>query len=297
MISGEVPGHLVVGARTGFLTTLKSTPMDWQRVATEVTMGAKSMDLVDLGAAPMPVENLGKLVNQSFVEKVLTIKPKNWEITVPISYNAIQDDQTGTLERKVKSAGNNFVKHINKQVFKALNNGDVAGNVGYDGATFFNDSHVDEGADYTTAQDNKYDLALSLDNFDTVVTAAAVFKDDRGEAVGYNHNLLIVPPALRYTGAQITGNAEAYDTASREKNPYAGKANLLVTPEFDSTAWVVIDDSEPIKPIIVGMRQSPYLQHYWFDPNQPDGGAYFFKFYARYVIAYGDWRLAIMGKS
>lgn len=297
MISGEVPGHLTVAARTGFLAAFRKPDLAWRRVAMEVSLGAKSMDLVDLGAAPMPVENLGRLIKQGFIEKILTIKPRNWELTVGVSYNAIKDDQTGTLERKVKTAGNNFAKHVNKLVFKALNNGDVAGNVGYDGLTFFNDSHVDEGADYTTAQDNKYDLALSLDNFDTVVTAAAVFKDDRGEAVGYNHNLLVVPPALRYTGAQITGNAEAYDTASREKNPYAGAVNLLVTPEFDSTAWTVIDESEPIKPIIVGMREAANLQSAWFDPNEPDGGMYFFKFYARYVVAYGDWRLAIMGKS
>lgn len=298
MISGNVPSHLLVGARTGFLTAITTQNPQWSRVAQMFNMSAKSVDLVDIGDAPMPVESLGSVEVQNFIEKTLTLKPRNWDITVSISHNAIQDDQTATLERKVRSAGLNFNKHMNKLVFQALNGGDGSTyGLCYDGQYFFDNDHSDKGADYQTAQDNLYALALSLDNFETVRVAAANFLDDRGEIKGYNHNLLIVPPALERTAAQICVNGEAYDTGNREMNPYAGVINFIVNPYLDSTAWVLAAESEGLKPILVAMREAPNLQSAWFDPKGPDGGMYYFKFYARYNVAYTDWRLAAMGNT
>ena len=298
MISGNVPQHLVVAARTGFLTAIKSTPMPWQRVAMQLNMGAKSVDLVDLGAAPMPVENLGPTTAQDFIEKTLTVTPKNWEITTWISHNAIQDDQTGTLEQRVRAAGANFQKHINNRVFAALNAGDgTTYGVCYDGSDFFDNDHVDKGAAYTTSQDNENALALSLDNFETVLVASQNFLDDQGEYTGYNYDLLVVPPALERTAAQITGNNEAYDTGNREINPYSGRMSYIVSPQLTAAAWVLVASSEPIKPMIVSMREQPNLQSAWFDPQATDGGRFYFKFYARYNVHYGDWRLANMGNT
>jgi phage major head subunit gpT-like protein len=268
MISGNVPTHLVVGARTGFLNAIKTVQMPWQRVANQLIMNAKSIDLVDLGAAPMPVENKGKPQYQDFIEKNLTVKPRDWELSVWISYNAVQDDQTGTLEGRVRSAGRNFQRHINNRVFTILNAGDGSTyGLCYDGQYFFDSDHVDKGAAYQTAQDNVSALALSLDNFETVFVASQAFKDDQGEEQGYMYDLLVVPPALERIAAQITGNREAYDTANREVNPYAGKLGYIVTPKFDSTAWALIASNEPIKPLIVAMREQPNLQSAWFDPE------------------------------
>jgi phage major head subunit gpT-like protein len=295
--SGNVPQHLVVGARTGFLTALKTTPMAWQRIANQINMGAKALDLVDLGAAPMPTEDAARQV-QDFVEKSMTIKPRDWSLTVSISYNAVQDDQTGTLERRVRGAGQNFQRHLNQRVFKRLNDGDVAGNICYDGLTFFNASHVDKGAHYNTVQTNLGGaLALTLDNFETVYVAAQNFRDDQGETTDFVYDTLIVPPAYERIAAQITGNAQSYDTANRENNPYSGRITSLPNNQLDSTAWILTASGESVKPMIVAMRQDPILQDYWFDPLAGDGGKYYFKFYARYEIHYGDWRTAILGHS
>ena len=70
MISGNVPNHLIVGARTGFLTSLASVgaAMPWQRVALQVPMTAKSLDLVDLGGAPMPTDSATGATLQDFIE-------------------------------------------------------------------------------------------------------------------------------------------------------------------------------------------------------------------------------------
>lgn len=299
MISGNVPSHLVVAARTGFLATAEPQVPAYDPIAETLDMSAGSVELVDLGGAPMPTRNKGRAQGQDFIEKKMTVTPLDWDITVWISHNAIKDDQTQSLERKVRNAGANFQKHIAQQAFKALNDGDATTNfgAGYDGLSLYNNSHVDKGAAYSTAQDNLYGLTLSLDNFETVRVAATKTRDDQGEFSGFDYDLLVVSPELERVAANICNNKDAYDTANREMNPYAGKLRYVVSPKLDSTAWILTASNAGIKPIIVAMRERPNLQAAWFDPQAKDGGRYYFKFYARYNHFYGDWRTAYMGNS
>jgi len=298
MISGNVPKHLVSGARTGFLVAMKSVSLPWQRVAMVHNMDGKTTDLVDLGAAPMPVKSIGGLQSQDFIEKTMEVRPEDWEIVVWISQNAIDDDRTGTLGRKVKGAGRNFQRHINKRVFQVLNAGDgQTYGACYDGQDFFDSDHSDAGAAYTTNQDNENTLTLSIDNFETVFVAAQGFRNDQGEYVEYQHDLLVINPATERIAAQICKNEWSYDTGNREKNPYDGEITYVKSPYLDSTAWHLIASNEGIKPIIVAMRKQPQLQDAWFDPTAADGGRHYFKFFARYEMYYGDWRLACQGNT
>jgi len=299
VVSGNVPKHLVSSARTGFLSALPTIQLPWQRVAMTINMGEKNVDLVDLGAVPMPVESKGPPTVQAMIEKTLEIKPRSWDITIALSYNAVQDDQTGDLMRKARGAARNFQRHINNRVFTVLNAGDASTyGTGYDGQEMFCATHTDKGAHYTTAQDNEYDLVLDPDNFETVWVAGQGFVDDQGEETGYNYDQLVVPPALFREAVNIVKNEWAYDTANREKNAFDGMLKEpIVSPKLDSTAWFLVASSEEIKPLIVAMREAPSLQASWFDAAVGEGGMYYFKYYGRYDVFYGDWRLAILGDS
>jgi phage major head subunit gpT-like protein len=298
MISGNVPQHLVVAARTGFLTTAMPPVPAYAPIASVLNMTAKSIDMVDLGGAPMPLRNRGRMQVQDFIEKKLTVTPLDWDITVFISHNAVQDDQTGELDRKVRAAGDNFQRHIAQQCFKALNDGDAVTNFGacYDGGAFYANSHVDKGAAYQTGQDNLDANSLSLANFKTTFVKAQKTVDDQGNYTQYNYNLLVVPPDLQDVAHQICRVPGGSETTTNA-NVYAGTLNYIVAPQLDTTAWILVASSENTKPIIVAMREQPNLQSAWFDPEAPDGGRFYFKFYARYNHFYGDWRLAYMGNS
>lgn len=297
--SGEVPYHLLVGARTGFLATAQPNVPITTPIAETIQMGSKSIDLVDLGGAPMPTRNRGRAQVKQFIEKKLTITPLDWDITVDISYNAVQDDQTGELDRKVRAAGLNFRLDMAQKAFQALNDGDATTNFGacYDGGAFYANAHIDNGAAYQTGQDNLDSLALSLTNFETVRVKAMNARDDQGNFTDFNYDLLVVSPADERAAAQICENREDSTTANRAINPYAGKLKYVVSTQFDSGAWVLVASSAPVKPILIAVRETPSLQAAWFDPNAADGGKYYFKFYGRYNHYYGDWRLAWMGKS
>jgi phage major head subunit gpT-like protein len=295
-ISGNVPQHLVVGARTGFLTGLKALDLPYKRIAGVVDSTARTLDLTDMGAIPMPTE--GTPVVQDMAERALSVKARDWSTVVKVSYNVLRYDQTGQIDSKARGAGERFQTHINGLVFKALDAGDgTTYGACYDGLSFFNDSHVDKAASYTTAQDNNFALALSGPNFNTNYNLATQFRDDKGEFVEHTYDLLVVSPALRYEAAQITGNAEDYTTANRALNPYSGMLQYIVSPNMNSTAWAILATSETQKPLYVGMWEQPALQDAWFDPLASDGGMYYFKFFASYNIFYGDWRLAALGNT
>lgn len=298
MISNQVPNHLIATARTGFLTGMRTFPATWRQVADQINLDGATEDLVDLGAAPMPKESRSGLTAQDFIEKNLRVSTKNWDITVWISYNALMDDRTNSLERKVRGAGGNFNRHVDKLVFDALNSG--AGStygLCYDGNEFFDASHIDSGANYQTAQSNLNTSALNLDNFEPIYVAASTYLDDQGEQSGIIPNLLVVPPALMREANNITANPANSANANNELNPFQGKIEYLVSPYLDSTAWYLLATQGEIKPMLVVMREAPSLQDSWFDPEKPDGGHYYFKFYSRYYVAYTDWRLATQGQT
>lgn len=300
MISGNVPGHLVALAKTGFLTAPQKPVPAYQPIAQLVTIDMKNQTLVDLGSAPMPTRERGKFKAQDLIEKLLAVEPMTFSSTVFISGNAVDDDQTGTLLQKVRSAGSNFDRHIAQQAFQGLNDGDVTTGVipaGYDGLSLYNNSHVDKGAAYTTAQDNLDSLTLTPDNFETVYVKAQLARDDQGEFTGYNYDLLVVDPTNWRKAYQITSNSQDAGTADRASNPYAGLVRAISSPKLDTGAWILVASSEVIKPILVVMRKAPSLEHAWLDPEAPDGGRYYFKFSGRYSFYAGDWRLAFMGHS
>jgi len=236
---------------------------------------------------------------QGFIEKSKTITPTDWEITVGISYNDVKDDQTGNLLRKVKSAGDNFQRHINKRVFQVLNGGDGSTyGLCYDDNEYFDTQHADAGAHYSTVQSNLGTSALSIDNFETALIAARKFLDDQGEYCNFGFDQLVVSPELERTAYQIVNNPNVYDTANHEVNPYAGRFKTpIVSAQMDSTAWILTASEESVKPLIVAMREKPHLQAYGFKSEAVKGGLYWFKFYGRYEVHYADWRLAYMGKS
>lgn len=299
VVSDMVPKHLTSAARTGFLSAVGSTPMPWQQIAMVLNMTEPSVDVTDLGAVSMPTEAKGPSQVKQIIERSLTVKPRDWELTISLTYNAMQDDQTGELERKARGAGRNFQRHINNRVFTVLDAGDsTTYGLCYDGQNFFDNDHVDKGGEYQTNQDNEFGLALSIDNFETVWVAAQGFKDDAGEELGFNYDLLVISPSLFREAQNIIKNEWAYDTVNREINPYMGILKQpIVSPELSATAWFLIASSEEIKPLIVAIREQPNLQSAWFDPNTTEGGTWYWKFYARYEVYYGYWPLAVMGNT
>ena len=295
-ISGNLPKHLEVAARTAILRSKARMNMQYQLVAGEIDLTAARTSFVSLGGMPVPTSN--PAIVDDIIEKGMDVEPDDWNLTISISQNAIDDDQTGNVENQFRNLMPAFQRHFDTLVFQTLNAGDTNPyGLGYDGLTFFNDAHVDAGGKNQTGQDNKFALALSLDNLDTVWGNTQSFKDDQGNFTQFGYDLLIVHPTQNKVAHDITGNPRLTDGSQGDSNPYAGQLRYITSPYMDSTAWVLAATGEIDKPIYVCVRKRPELQDMWFDAQQPDGGRHYFKYHGRYKVVYGDWRLAAMGQS
>ena len=291
------PNHLKAAAKAGVLVAdPNNVNFEYQLVASEQGTGMSESTLVGIGSDPMPQSN--PKVSEHLVEKSLLATPEDWYLRIHIFKNELDDDQTGELIKRFNGVARSYGKHVNKRVFTKLNGGDsTTYGLCYDGQEFIDSDHVDKGAEYQTAQDNEFTLALDATNFNTVFAASENYKDDRGEPCGFNYNLLVVPPALRKEAFNITGNEWLFGAADLNKNPWQAGMSYIVSPYFDSTAWHLIASKESVKPMIVVWRMRPYLQEITFDSDQPRGGRFTAKYHARYVVVYGDWRLASQGQT
>lgn len=319
----DIAAHLEANVRTGYLLGKKAWVARRTPFCRDVPSTGAFETYADMGPAPWPRANAGKAgahgtdartglpkigqINAGQQVTViggndhgLIVYNRDFETVIAVTHNAINDDKAGDLENWATGAGVNFEKYKDWLAFNALNNGEATTvlGAGYDGLSLFNNAHIDPGAEYQTGQDNLFNLALSLANFNTVRIAGAGFLDGRGQPAGYNHNLLIHATALRDPAAQIIKNPFKEGTANRDVNPYAGDVAGLEAPGgwVDATFWCLVDTSLPIKPLMLQVRQEAQLS-IWDDELAGDGGVRYYKFHARGEILPADWRLIIEGNT
>ena len=317
----DVLAHLERGMRVGFLKGSKAyTPLR-APFTKETTSDGAFETYTDMGALPWPEEISGQsgaqgtdgrtggqvvggLLEGGSVtvlggnERSMTVFNRGFDIAIGIFHDAINDNKVGSLESWALGAGSRFEMHKDFLAFDALNSGAATTyGYGYDGLVMFSASHVDPGAQYTTVQSNVNTSALSIDNFETVSLAASKYLDDRGKYAGLSPDLLVHAVDLKRVATQITDNPMAYDTANREINPYEGDIRRLSAPGgwLDTTCWILVVSNLPQKPLNLQIRQAPML-YYWDDQTQA-GGVRYYKWYARYEVFYGDWRLASQGNT
>lgn len=318
----DVLAHLEKNMRLGFLMGSKDYQPLRSAFVRETTSDGAFETYADLGAAPWPRQNGGQAGAQGTDGRIASAQQtggvheggqiqvvggneisqivfnSDWDVTIGVWHNAINDDRVGGLENWALNAGTRFQQHMDWLCFDALNTGAAnTHGLAYDGQVFFYASHVDPSGEYQTAQSNVNTSTLSLDNFETIYVAATEYKDDRGQPAGYSPNLLIYPPAYARTAAQIIQNIEDYGTANRAINPYAGKIQGLEAPGgyIDSTSWFLAVGNLPQKPINLQIREAPTLIS-WDDHTQGNGIRYF-KWVSRYEVFYGNWRLCTQGNT
>ena len=319
----NIATHLEAMVRTGFLKSQRAYSPLRSPFVSEVSSTKAFETYADMGASPWPTQTGGQDGAQGQDERTgaernggihdglqvtvlggeeaaQIVYNKDWTTTIGIYHNAIDDDQTGDLERWANAAGAKFEQHKDFLAFDALRQGgtDTYGNT-YNGLSLFNDAHIDRNAQHQTGQDNNFALSLSADpvaNFNTVVVAGSKFLDSRGNPVGASHNLLIVPTDLAMDAAQVSQNREFAGTQNRDMNPYAGNVRVLVAPGayLSATGWYVVDESMEA-PVIIQTRMNPQL--IIWDDESAGMGIRYFKWEARYTVAYGNWRSIVRGNA
>jgi phage major head subunit gpT-like protein len=269
------------------LDALGAAKPQWSKVAMEVPSTNKGNDYGWLGKLPRVREWIGDRVIQNLAAHGFTILNKDWELTIGVSRNDVEDDNLGVYNPLFQSMGNEMAMHPDELVFGLLAAGFTS--LCYDGQYFFDSDHEVNGQSVS----NVTDLVLSATSYGAARTAMQSLTDEHGKSLRITPNLLVVPPQLEDKGKEILLKERL---ANGEDNIYYKSAELLAAPELAAypTYWFLLDTTKPIKPLIFQQRQKP---NFVAKDNPEDDNVFMKKEFlygidARHNAGYGLWQLA-----
>lgn len=276
-----------------FNKAFQAVALQWQLTAMEVPSSAKSNTYTWLSNFPRMIKWFGDKTVKSLAAFGYTLINDDWEATVEVDRNDIEDDQLGIYGPQAQMAGFSAAKLPDEIVSDLKNNGFT--NFCYDGQYFWDTDHQVAGASVSnkgTAALSCATQAAALASYGAGRIAIMSFKDDDGRPLGLVPDILEVGPALESVGKVLL---EADKLADNSPNPWKGTAKLLVNPLITSTTqWMLHVTTAPVKPFIYQVRKTPVF----VEQTDPQSDNVFnrkkFKFgaEARAVGGYGFWQMS-----
>lgn len=284
----HISKFLEAGLKTLFFNAFEDAPRNYDKIATVVPSTRDRETYAWLSALPSMREWIDERVLKEVSEYDFTIENKNWELTLSVDRNAIEDDQYGAVKTKVSAMGEEASRHIDELVFTLLTDGFFT--PCYDGVSFFSDSHPTGD----TTQSNIGVSELSAESYATARTEMMSIIDGEGKPLGIVPDTLIVPPGLEETARMIL-NSDYYPSGGETiTNPWKDSAELIVSPYLtDENNWYLLCTKRAVKPIILQMRRE--LTFSALEENSERGFMHREFLYgadARYNVGFGLWQLA-----
>lgn len=298
IINRENISNLFISLKTTFNNAFGSATGDWQQIAMKVPSTTGQNDYAWLSKFPRMRKWIGEKTIKALAAFKYTIVNEDFEATVEVDRNDIDDDNLGIYQPQAQAAGDSAAT-LPDEIIADVVNGAFATKC-YDGQYFFDTDHPAKDA---TGQDisvsNKGTKVLSaasyqaaLDSLGAAETAMMEFKDDDGRPLNIKPNVLMVPPALKAVANTLV-TADRLDDG--KANPFKGAYTVRVDARLTSrTAWYLLDTTKPVKPFVYQERKAPvFVQQ--IDPNADDVFSrkkYKFGAEARAAGGYGFWQLA-----
>lgn len=293
LVNKQALSALFISLKTVFNNAFQAAPSSWQKIAMEVPSTSGQNDYSWLSNFPKMRRWVGAKQVKSLEAYKYSVVNEDWEATVEVERNHIEDDALGIYEPQARMAGFSAAQLPDEIVYEAVNK--AFATLCYDGQYFFDTDHPVGGASVsnkTTAVLSNATLAAAKAGYGAARTAMKKFKDEEGRSLNILPNVLLVGPALEDTARLLlTSDKLADDTP----NPYKGTAELVVDARIESdTAWFLLDTSKPVKPFVYQKRKAPvFVQQ--TNPEAEDVfnlKKYKFGAEARAAGGYGFWQLA-----
>lgn len=282
-----------VGLKTLFNNAFAAAPSTWDKIAMKVPSSTGSNLYAWLSAFPKMRRWVGEKHVKNLQAYSYSVVNEDWEATVAVNRNHIEDDQLGIYQPQAQMAGFSAKQLPDEIVYELVNNGFVA--LCYDGQYFFDVDHPVAGGSVSnlgTKALSASTLAAAQASYGAARTAMRRFKDEDGRPINISPTVLLVPPALEDTARALLTVDRLEDG---KPNPYKGTAELVVESRLTSdTAWFLLDTSKPVRPFIYQERKAPvFVQQ--TDPEADDVFSrkeYKFGAEARAAGGYGFWQMA-----
>jgi phage major head subunit gpT-like protein len=298
LVNKENLSALFISLKTSFNNAFAAAPTVWKRIAMLVPSTSGQNDYAWLSKFPRMRRWIGEKNIKNLAGAKYTIVNDDWEATVAVNRNDIEDDNLGIYGPQAQMAGESAAQ-LPDEIVIELANGAFT-NKCFDGKPFCASNHPStDAAGKKIASSNMFGVPLSAAN---AVAAAASYGaariamrkqlDDEGRPLNITPDVLLVPVALGDIARALMNNDLLGD---KDQNPYKGTAEVIEDARLTSdTAWFLLDTTKPVKPFIYQERKKPGLVQQT-DP-QAEGvfklKEFLFGAEARAAGGYGFWQLA-----
>lgn len=286
IISSQNLRGIFIGFNTLFNKALEEQKPLYERVATVIPSTTDAETYAWLGDVPGMREWIGEREIQNLAGSDYVIKNKDFELTVGVGRNAIEDDKIGLYNPSIQMLGQSAAMHPDELIFELLKDGFTE--KCFDGEAFFSASH--KIGEKTVS--NKGTAKLTLDAYVAARSAIMSLTNSKGRALGLVPNLLVVPPALEGVARSITQS----DFINGSTNTMKGTAEALVVPQLagKDAAWYLLCTTRPIKPLIYQQRKKAKFVS---KTAENDDNVFFQKTYlygadSRGNAGFGFWQMA-----
>lgn len=292
---------LLKGLRTEFLKAYKPETTLIDKIAWSVTSEHDLEKYEWLGQAPQMQELTSEVVSTPMSATSYSITNGTYTAAITVKRSDLEDNKTQSLSMRIKQMAQTAAVHPNKLLINALVNGTSSTlGLGYDGVSFFNDSHTARGSEGGT-QDNLLagtgtTTSAFATDFATAKAQLLAFKDEAGEPFhgdGSDLKLVcVVPPALERSAREAL-NATIISNTS---NVLVGQAEVIASPRLTSDAndWFLLATNPAKMPLIFQTRVPV-----GFEALEDGSTQSFFreqwhyKVRARWAAGYGFWQCAV----
>lgn len=239
------------GIYTAFNTIFNKALTEVQPMYTEIASVIPSTTASEtyawLGDIPGMREWIGDREIQNLTASDYTIKNKDFELTVGIDRNEVEDDKLGIYSVGIQNLAHSAAMHPDKLVFQLLASGFTE--KCFDGLPFFSDAHKVGEKTFSNMSHKK----LSLDAYIEARTAIMSLTNSKGDALALVPDKLVVPPALEKEARDIL----VADFINGTKNTMQGTAKPVVIPQLagHDAMWFLLCTTRPVKPLIYQQRK------------------------------------------
>ena len=242
--------------KTTYNKAFETTETNWDKVAMLVPSSGSENNYNWLENFPRMRKWIGDKAIKSLKGHGYTVVNDDWEATIEVDRNHIEDDNLGIYAPQAQMAGWS-AKQLPDEIVSDLLNEAFESRC-YDGQYFFDTDHpVGKGV-----VSNKGTMVLSIStlaaaqaSYGAARTALRKMKDDEGRPLNINPTVLEVPPALEDIANALMKNDRLEDG---KPNPYKGTAEVVVNARLTSdTAWFLLDTTKPVKPLVYQERKKP----------------------------------------
>lgn len=299
LINKSSISSVFIGLKTLFDKAFQDAPTQWEQTAMHVPSTASQNDYAWISQFPRMRKWVGEKYFKVLAASKYSIVNDDFEVTVRVKRNDIEDDQLGIYANISQMAGFS-ARQLPDEIVAELKNNSFTEKC-YDGQPFYDTDHpVVSSENGTTSVSNKLTVALSAAtqvaaaaSFGAARLAMLSFKDEEGRPLNLMPDVLEVPPALETAANILMLSDKLVDDSP---NPYKGMARVLVNPRLTSdTAWFLHVTSMPFKPFIYQERKAPvFVSQTDMEADDVFNRAiYAFGAEARVAGGYGFWQMSV----